>query len=422
MRPTKRRMYRGSDEESRSGKEADSVQSFPYAAGPMSAGGAAVPGIPSVGGLNYPPGVNPSLTQYPTAPPAGYPQPGFPAQAPYMMPQGGPPAPGTYQGYPAPSAPAVTRMPGPAMLGPSPMGGTAPGTGGVPGVSMGPVSGVSPPAATGGPHALPGLPQMPLPQGFPNPFEVRGLGPGGPQGQAQTPPMPAPGVQSMTGPQGYLPGLGYFGQPSGQGQPGYPGPAPAQLPAYGGPPQVPAMPGRMPMPPGAPFFPQQQAPQGYPQAPQGYPQAPQGYLQSPQGYPQAPQGYPPPPQGYPQAPQGYPQPPQGFPFPPQPVAQPAAQPPAQTASQGIAHPFWLQLAWQLIQAPAVKAALGDHLDSLLKEDSRPRTLQVAAAALAGGDMQSAFRAMTGGQMEQTRFTELFADKLKAALSGALAAR
>jgi hypothetical protein len=214
-------------------------------------------------------------------------------------------------------------------------------------------------------------------------------------------PMPAPGgpgVQTLTGPQGYLPGLGHFGMPGGQGQPGILGPAPGQVQAYGAPPQIPPMPGSMPMPPQQQFFPPQQQAQFVPpqQQAQFFPPQQQAQFFPPQ---QA-------------GPQGPPQ-----------VALPApAMPPAMGAqgqgNPGQPHPFWMHLAWQLVQTPAVRGALGEQLDALLRDDRRTRTLSLAASTLAGPELQSAFRAMTGGSFQQTRFTELFAERLKGALRSA----
>lgn len=95
---------------------------------------------------------------------------------------------------------------GPGALGPSRMQGS-PGTG-VPGVRVRPVAAVFPPAAPGGPHPLPPLPACPVPGGFPNPFAIVAV-----VKDAPLPPPPGPGSVTITGPFGYLPGLGYFGLP-----------------------------------------------------------------------------------------------------------------------------------------------------------------------------------------------------------------
>lgn len=300
------------------------MQGLPYVAPPMSAGGTPVPGISHVGGPAHPQGVIPNLTQYPTAPVTGYPPVGYQVPNPYAFPQQqstGQPA--TYQGalpYAGAPVPGVTRMPGPATLGPTSTGAAPSAPGGVSGVSMAPISGVAPPVTTGGPHPLPSLPQMPLPQGFPNPFAVQQMG----LTPNQAPQQLLPGSTATTGPQGYLPGLGYFGSP----------------------------------------------------APTAFPMLPGGH---------------------------------------QTAAQPI-QPQAPAAAQ--VSPFWLQLAWQLLQTPAVKTALGDHFTALVNGDDRARTLQVAANCLVGAEMQNAFGALTSGALDQSRFTEQFAQSLKTALPSA----
>ncbi|HWI64218.1 MAG TPA: hypothetical protein VNT75_20460 [Symbiobacteriaceae bacterium] len=266
--------------------------------------------VPQVPSPNMPGGVTPNLTQYPAAPFTGYPPPGFP-----QPPQGA-----TYQPY--------FRVPGPQTLGPAPGGPAAPGgTGGVAGVAMAPITAVAPPPGPGGPHPLLPLPQAPLPQGFPNPFSLQQV--------AQAPPQEAPpqqpGVTTVTGPMGQMPGLGYFPPPPNS----FP-----TLPGFAAP------------------QPQQQAPA---------PQAP-------------------------------------------PTAQP--QPPAGP------NPFWLQLAWQLVQTPPVKQVLGDSFQVLLESEDRMRALQICAGCLTAGDMQAAFKALTAGQLEQARFTEMFAQSVRHALASA----
>jgi hypothetical protein len=342
------------------------MQGYPQAQGP--AGGLPpTQGVPQPG---MPPMVAPGLTQYPAPPMTGYPPPGFPApppgmMVPGMMAPGGPygQVPGTYPGAPQP----YYRVPGPAALGAAPpvpgaipgavppQGGAPAPTGGVAGVSMAPVGTVAPPAGPGGPHPLPPMPGAPLPQGFPNPFALQQM-PWSDQGQPGAQPVPQqPGMQSVTGPMGYLPGLGYFPPPTG-GAAGSPPPT-----------AFPVLPGNI---------------QG------GY--APGGYA------PAAPQ-----PQPQLQAP------------PPQQTAPP---PPAPAAAGP--NPFWLQLAWQLVQTPAVKAALGDRFQGLLESEDRMRTLQIAAACLTGPDLQNAFKALTAGNLDQSRFTELFAEQVQRALQSA----
>lgn len=205
-------------------EEVDAVQGYPYAAGPMSAGGVPVPGVTQP---PRPAGVVPGITQAPAAPMAGFPAGAAPQTAP----------PGTYPSAPNPFAPPVYQTPGPATLGSAPSAG---GAGGVAGVAMAPITGVTPPAGTGGPHPLPGLPQMPLPQGFPNPFQHPQVPLSAAPPPGGLPPL-TPGSITTTGPQGYMPGIGSFGAPGGM-----PGPAPA--------PQVhlPPMPAAFQAPPQAP--------------------------------------------------------------------------------------------------------------------------------------------------------------------------
>jgi hypothetical protein len=87
--------------------------------------------------------------------------------------------------------------------------------------------------------------------------------------------------------------------------------------------------------------------------------------------------------------------------------------PVETAEPG---PFWLHLGWQLLQTPAVRAAFGSLFDELVRGHDRIRTIQTAAKALTSPELQEAFRAVTAGQMEQGAFTQLFADRLHAALN------
>ncbi|HWI53807.1 MAG TPA: hypothetical protein VNT01_16840 [Symbiobacteriaceae bacterium] len=294
------------------------MQGFAQPTGPTALG--ASPGVPQVPGPAMPGGVAPNLTQYPAAPYTGYAPQGFPP----------PPQSGTYPGY--------FRVPGPSALGPAP---GAPGdqtaVGGVGGVSMAPISTVAPPAGPGGPHPLPGMPQVPLPQGFPNPFSLQQVTQAPPP-QQQAP----PGQTTVTGPMGYHPGLGFFTPPSGQGA-GAPPPT-----------AFPVLPGGMP-------FPAQQT---------------------------------------------------------QPAQQAPPPAPPQGQAQQTPNPFWLQLAWQLAQTPAVQQALGDSAQLLLESEDRMRTLQIAAGCLAGNELQAAFKALTSGQLEQTRFTELFAQSVRQALGRA----
>jgi hypothetical protein len=334
------------------------------------------------------------------------------------------------------------RVPGPATLGPGPQGAINAGNnpGGVAGVSMSPVSGIAPPAGPGGPHALPPLPQAPLPQGFPNPFAMQQVGQN-PPGAPGLPPG-APGTMNITGPMGYLPGIGQFGTPNPAGA-SLPGPLGGAYPAI---PQLP-QPGQAQ---GQPQFAQGQPQfaQGQPRAqsappPSAFPVLPGAIHLQPQGqpgqapafaqpglgaFPQAgPGAFPPP------APPGFPQPapaaafhqpaaaPGFFPQGPQPQPQPqgAAPPPPGPAQQPPAqpNPFWLQLAWQLVQTPAVKQRLADRHPVFVEGEDRMKTLQLAASLLAGPELQQALRAMTTGSLDQNRFTGLFADALTRSLDG-----
>lgn len=325
------------------------MQSFPYPPGPAGGGGMAP--IPPIG-------MSPSLTQYPTGPLSGYPPQGFPQpqQMPFPFPPQGA-APATYPaaqmppGFPSP----YMRTPGPATLGPNPAA-MAGAPGGVPGVSMAPITGVMPPVTTGGPHPLPGMPQVPLPQGFPNPFNVSQV----PANPAAAAPTPLPGMTTVTGPAGYLPGIGYFGQPGASGQPMLPGPMGGALPN------------------------------------------PAALAAS---IPQMNQAAPPPAQQQ---------------FQPAPQAQAPVMPPRPQGGPAP-NPFWLHLAWQLVQSPAVQNALGDAFKELVEGEKRVRTLHLASEALAGPELQNAFKQLTAGALSHIHFTELFADALKAALTAAAVA-
>jgi hypothetical protein len=355
--------------------------------------GGQAPGVPFVPGPTYPSGVTPNWTQFPASPYTGYPPPGFPAP-PGMGagPQASFPA---QPGYPAqgfgptyPGNQPFMRVPGPATLGPGPQGSTAAGNnvGGVAGVSMAPITTVAPPAGTGGPHPLPSLPQVPLPQGFPNPFAIQQAPVGPQQGQSQPggpapqgAPPGVPGLTTVTGPVGYLPGLGYFGTPNGPGAAPLPGPFGGAYPAL---PQQPAQGAQTAPPPTAfPVLPgaiHQQSPQ--PQY--AFPQNAQPQYAMPQPRPQG--------------------------------AVPPAQPqPQQAAAQP--NPFWLQLAWQLVQTPAVKSVLGDRADRFVEGEGRLPALQIAASCLAGPELQQALKGMTSGGLDQNRFIALFAEVLARAL-------
>ena len=117
------------------------MQGFPQAPTPMSFGAPSVAGVPAP---PRPAGVTPQYTGFQ-----------IPGHHPAM-----------------PFAPGVLPTPGPSTFG-SPSVGA--GAGGVQGVSVTPVSSVTPPQSGGGPHVLPPMPQMPLPEGFPNPFGIQQL-------------------------------------------------------------------------------------------------------------------------------------------------------------------------------------------------------------------------------------------------------
>lgn len=79
--------------------------------------------------------------------------------------------------------------------------------------------------------------------------------------------------------------------------------------------------------------------------------------------------------------------------------------------------FWQHLAWQLLGAPSVRQALGARF-GLLTGPERARTLAIAVACLTGPQMQAAFRALTGGLLDQVGFTHQFALALQASLRAA----
>lgn len=158
------------------------MNTLPYAALPLSAGGAPVPGVSMVPHPPYPTGVSPTITQYPAAPAFWPGTHGYPGSQPWAAaPQG------TYR---------LTPSQGPASMG-------------APGVSLTPVQSITPPAPPGGPHPLLQPPGLPVPQGFPNPFDIQQVTV---SPAAQPGPLP-PGSTAVTGPRGYHPGLGYLGTP-----------------------------------------------------------------------------------------------------------------------------------------------------------------------------------------------------------------
>lgn len=299
----------------------------------------------------------PSVTGVPTPPrPMGV----MPQYTGFQMPGGSQTA--------IPFSPGVLPTPGPSTFGSPPVGS---GVGGVQGVSMSPVASVTPPQAGGGPHVLPPMPQIPLPEGFPNPFGIQHLhfAPQGSSGQA---PM-QPGTVTTTGPQGFLPGLGQFGTPAG----GQAAPGGAQ-PAFA-------------LPPAPAFRMAQPAPQTWaqPGLQGGVPVGAQpGFQASAQPGPAAQQG-----------------------------AQ-SAQFGAYPGAADGAEMFWHHLAWQLLQAPAVKAALGGQADALTEGPDRLKVLECGIGCLRGNDLQQAFRDLTSGRMEQQGFISAFANRLADTLRGA----
>lgn len=369
------------------------MQGFPYVAGAMSAGtGSPVPGVPTVGSPFHPPGVSPGLTQYATPPVPGIPPSVYPP---------------TYQGAPTSAGPAFMMpptqpVPGPAALG-TPGDLQTGGPGGVQGVVLAPVTPVAAPATTGGPHPLPTLPPAPLPQGFPNPFSLQQYAPGG----QQAAPQPVPGTAYATGPQGYLPGLGYFGSPGMNGLPGLPGPLAA--PAPGGQhalsaPSPASAPGPMRPMAGGQAMPWAQP---APPAPTAFPTLPGSYSTAP-----APMNGPSvelansSPTAAPSA---------GGQRAAAPEVQPAETPAVQQSSAAQVNPFWLQLSWQLLQTPAVRSSLGDRFKELMEGDHRERLIAIGAAYLIGPDLQEAFRGLQNRTVDQSRFTELFAAAVKSGL-------
>ena len=277
------------------------MQGFPQTTTPMSPVGATVSPLPYPAAPIRPFGIAPTGAGFPMA--ASPPGAAGPGMAPFGWPTAAP------QGF-MPPAPALSGGFGPSGF-----------TGGIPGVAMTPVNGVTAPAATGGPHPLPYPPQFPLPQGFPNPFTVQHIHWQGPQASQLPQRGQAPGMTLTTGPQGFMPGLGYFGVPGSQAAP---------------------------IPPAAP----------------------------------------------------------------------AGTGPAPAAQAGAPNPFWLNLAWQLVQTPAVRQALGARTEPLVTGDERLRTLGLALTCLAGPDLQEAFRGLSAGSLDQARFIDTFAEKLKAALGAA----
>ncbi|HLO03455.1 MAG TPA: hypothetical protein VK191_10120 [Symbiobacteriaceae bacterium] len=327
------------------------------------------PGVPPVATPGQPNGVVPNLTQYPTAPPTGF------------------------------VPPSIQVVPGPATIAGSPAGPGSPA--GVAGVQMAPVAGVSLPGAAGGPHSLPPFPSFPLPQGFPNPFATGPVALGGaPQGPS------GPG-QSVTGPQGYFPGIGWVGQQGAGGAPPN-GVPPMPYAAGGGPPG--------PYPNGVPPMPY--AAGGGPPGPFPGSAPPMAFTGGapPMGFPGGP-----PQMTFPGGaqPSGYAGGPPQMPYPfgdPTPQVIAAGLPATTEAPTARPGPFWLHLGWQLLQTPAVREAFGDLFDQLVRGPDRLETVQAAADALASPDLQAAFQQLSTGQLDQSAFTRLFAERLKAAVT------
>ncbi len=78
-------------------------------------------------------------------------------------------------------------------------------------------------------------------------------------------------------------------------------------------------------------------------------------------------------------------------------------------------PFWMALAWQLLQTPAARDAMGDGLQRLMAGADRVRAIQAGAALLLTPEMQSAFKSVSNGQTQQAPFTHLFAARVQPAL-------
>lgn len=164
---------------------------------------------PSMGQLTW----NPAST-YTPALPAAAPFPGptpFPGPVPFPGPAPLPgPAPFPHPApAPFPGPPPIRPAPGPTALGPGRPQGSL-GTG-VAGVGIDPVATVALPPAAGGPHPLPKLPPLPVPQGFPDP--IRSPLPSAQPPAAGGPPPFSPGTTTIIGPRGYMPGIGNLGPP-----------------------------------------------------------------------------------------------------------------------------------------------------------------------------------------------------------------
>jgi len=263
--------------------------------------------------------------------------------------------------------PSPARQPSP--FGPVRLLGTTDSTGGVAGVSVLPTSTFQPPAAPGGPHLLPNLPQFPLPQDIPNPFEIQQL-----IVPAQAPTLPlGSGITYTIGPNNQAPGS----TTHGFGQ--YP---PRQ---HGG--QFPASTA------GAPGFPAALAPT--PTVPQ-WPVLPQSPLTE---WPKQPE-------------MTMPQ----WQMPS--VAQtpaPTAIPSTQVQRSPDVSGFWLNLGWQLLLTPSGRKALGDRYSALMEGPTRERTLKLASECLVRESLQTAYRDLTSGMIMQNQFIDQFSAEVEEAV-------
>lgn len=357
-------------------------------------------------------------------------------------------------GRPAGVTPSITGMSAPGIA-PFTANFAAPGPGGapfqnpavnplqrnlasaIPGVGMTPVSEVSPPPVLGGPHPLPPAPSVPLPAGFPNPFAISQLqipatgavpqpappqaGPNAGQNPYNLPPMGggSPAVQTVTGPQGNLPGLGNFGSggintltPGGQA---LPPPLPGPMPSF------PGFPGAFPG--SAPTGMMGAAPPAYPGAPQpGFPGAPQP------GFPGAPQAaYPgmPAPQGMPGM--GFPIPGTGAPLPQGPApgmpggapvgAAPGGPPnPANNPNLVQQSPYLSQLAWHLMHTPHFGQFMGPYWpQTLQRQDIQQKLLHLAVSQILSPEVQGLLREVATGQCEHMKFAQAVASRIKPTL-------
>jgi hypothetical protein len=277
----------------------------------------------------------------------------------------------------------------PVIAGPGALGVPAPAArgaaGGIPGVAMAPVVQVAPPAATGGPHPLPSMPEFPVPQGFPNPFQAQQLAaqPGAPAAPPSQVPAPiaggAPGVVTVTGPMGYHPGLGHIAPPVGFGTAQtMPVPALQAAPA----------PAAVPAPPLPEYPPWQASSVQVAQWPASWQAAWNSAHLPVQEAPAVPSGFA------------------------------AVDWGATAAQEAVANPFLSQLALQLLQHASVRTALAEAYSALTEGEARPKAHATAVAVLSGPECQAAFRDLSSGRIDQSRFIETFAVQLKGRLQSA----